>query len=200
MVSAEYTRDYGLFRKLFLRTGTYLERAGRLRSHGDVFFLTLEEHDRLLDDTEGKFVDACASAVSKRKSEMEAYRDVSLPSIIYGDTAPPLALDDQEIYRGIPTSPGHFEGRITVVRGYDEFDKDIDGTILVIPFADVGWTPILTRAGAIVSESGGMLSHAAIVARELSIPSISSVDHACRLKDGIMARIDGHHGFLTIME
>ncbi len=58
--------------------------------------------------------------------------------------------------------------------------------------------PLLVRAGAIVSESGGILSHASIIARELSIPAISSVDHACNLKDGTKAIIDGTNGKLFI--
>jgi pyruvate,water dikinase len=76
----------------------------------------------------------------------------------------------------------------------------VEGKILVIPFSDVGWTPLLLRAGAIVSESGGMLSHAAIVARELSIPSVSSVDHACQLEDGLLAKVDGTNGVLMILK
>ena len=85
-----------------------------------------------------------------------------------------------------------------VVKGYEDFEKNVEGKILVIPFSDVGWTPLLVRAGAIVSESGGMLSHASIIARELSIPAISSVDHACNLKDGTKAKIDGSSGKLII--
>jgi pyruvate,water dikinase len=86
-----------------------------------------------------------------------------------------------------------------VVRGYEDFEKKVEGRILVIPFSDVGWTPLLVRAGAIVSESGGILSHASIIARELSIPAITSVDHACNLKDGTKAKIDGYNGTLILL-
>lgn len=99
---------------------------------------------------------------------------------------------------GIPTSPGIFEGKLVVVRGYADFQKKVEGNILVIPFSDVGWTPLLVRAGAIVSESGGILSHASIIAREMSIPAITSVDHACNLKDGTRAKIDGSGGILIL--
>jgi pyruvate,water dikinase len=87
---------------------------------------------------------------------------------------------------------------VVVVKGYQDFKKKVEGRILVIPFSDVGWTPILSRAGAIVAESGGLLSHASIIARELAIPGISSVDNACNLKDGTKARVDGYHGLVII--
>jgi pyruvate,water dikinase len=93
-----------------------------------------------------------------------------------------------------------FTGEIVVVKGYQDFEKVIDGKILIIPFSDVGWTTILSQAGAIVSESGGILSHASIIARELSIPAISSVDHACQLKDGLNATVDANNGSLIIEE
>jgi len=123
---------------------------------------------------------------------------VVLPSIIYGDAPPPVPDEKAEVLEGIPTSPGIFAGELVVVRGYEDFQKNVEGKILVIPYSDVGWTPLLVKAGAIVSEAGGILSHASIVARELSIPAISSVDHACSLKDGTSAKLDAFHGKLIL--
>jgi pyruvate,water dikinase len=208
MISAQYTKEYGLFRKLFLKTGEYLASTGMIEATEDVFYLTLEEHDALLgtkkdtgDDKKiPEDIGRVLQRIEERKKEMQEYENISLPSVIYGEVPPPLALKNETVIHGIPTSPGLFEGRIAVVKGYKDFGKNVDGVVLVIPFADVGWTPILTRAGAIVSESGGMLSHAAIVARELSIPSVSSVDHACSLEDGRMARVDGFNGVVILTE
>jgi len=200
MVSTEYTREYGLFRKLFLQTGDELVRNGKLEDAGDVFYLTLEEHNRLLEATDKEYIALCQSIVSGRKQEMIDFRDISLPSVIYGEIPPPLPVHNEKLFRGLPTSPGHFEGNTVVVRSYEDFNKKVEDAILIIPFADVGWTPVLARAGAIISESGGMLSHAAIVARELSIPSISSVDHVSQLKDGLRARVDGYNGVLMIID
>jgi pyruvate,water dikinase len=200
MISAEYTKEYGMFRKLFTQSGTYLEKQGKLNHRDDVFFLTIEEQNTLLHDSTTDLEKSLQNDVMHRKNEMTRLRDISLPSIIYGEAPPPLDTEDDQVLSGIPTSPGLFSGKIVVVNGYDDFKKDVDGAILVIPFADVGWTPILYRAGAIVSESGGMLSHAAIVARELSIPSISSVDHVCQLKDGLRASVDGYNGIFKIID
>jgi pyruvate,water dikinase len=198
MISYEYTRGYALFRKLFLATGSNLEKRGSISLAGDVFYLTLEEHDRLMGDADSSYINQIREEISKRKKEMNEFEDLTLPSIIYGEVPPPLVLGDEKVLHGIATSPGHFQGEIVVVKSREDFRKKVENSILVIPYADVSWTPLLVKAGAIVSESGGMLSHAAIVARELSIPSVSSVDHACQLNEGLQARVDGYHGVLQL--
>jgi pyruvate,water dikinase len=198
MISSQYTRGYGMYRKLFLRTGGVLKKEGVLEKEEDVYFLTLAEHDLLIKQPDKSTVDNILDKLQTRKREMEEYKDIDLPSVIFGEVPPPLKVKNDKAWTGIPTSPGLFEGKIVVVRGFKEFNKEVDGSILVIPYADVGWTPLLLRAGAIVSESGGILSHAAIVAREMSIPSISSVDHACKLNDGELAVVNGTNGTLEL--
>ncbi len=198
MISSEYTRSYGLFRDLFLMTGNFFTEKAWLDDPKDVFYLTLDQHNRLMNGLPADEAKAVRQEVGKVKKEMQEYREVVLPSIIYGDTPPPVPRNNAEVLEGIPTSPGIFAGELVVVRGYEDFQKKVEGKILVIPFSDVGWTPLLVQAGAIVSEAGGLLSHASIIARELSIPAISSVDHACNLKDGRQAKIDGYHGKLIL--
>jgi pyruvate,water dikinase len=198
MISSTYTRAYGLFRILFLNTGNHFTRQGYLLTPEDVFYLTLDEHDRLISGEGSGDIKNLQRKIDRVKQEMDAYRDISLPSVIYGETPPPVVTQDETMLKGIPVSPGLFEGEVVVVKGYQDFKKNVEGRILVIPFSDVGWTPILSRAGAIVAESGGLLSHASIIARELAIPAISSVDNACTLKDGTKAAIDGFHGVMTL--
>jgi pyruvate,water dikinase len=198
MISSEYTRCYGLFRELFLVTGKSLWEKGWMNDPRDVFFLTLDQHNRLLNDPGEDEARSIMQKIENVKKEMEEFSEMVLPSVIYGDTPPPMPGKNEEVLEGIPTSPGIFKSELVVVKGYEDFQKKVEGNILVIPYSDVGWTPLLVRAGAIVSESGGMLSHASIIARELSIPAISSVDHACSLKDGTKATIDGINGKLFI--
>ena len=69
---------------------------------------------------------------------------------------------------------------------------------MIIPYSDVGWTPLFTKAGAIVAESGGFLSHSSIIAREYGIPAVVSVPGVCRLKDNTMVTIDGYQGEIII--
>jgi pyruvate,water dikinase len=70
----------------------------------------------------------------------------------------------------------------------------------VIPFSDVGWTPLFTRAGAVIAESGGILSHSSIVAREYGIPAVVSVAGAMELKDETWVELDGYQGEIYLKE
>jgi len=121
-----------------------------------------------------------------------------LPSIIYGDEPPPIQDPTLQKLVGIPTSLGHHTGYVVVVRGIQDFPKVKQGNVLVIPYSDVGWTPLFARAGAVVSESGGLLSHSSIVAREYNIPAIVSADGAMRLKDQTLVTVNGHTGEVII--
>ena len=69
-----------------------------------------------------------------------------------------------------------------------------EGDVLVIPYSDVGWTPLFIKAGAVIAESGGILSHSSIIAREYGIPAVVSVPGACQLADGALVTVDGYRG------
>jgi len=79
-----------------------------------------------------------------------------------------------------------------------DFSKVRPGDVLVIPFSDVGWTPLFTKAGAVIAESGGILSHSSIVAREYNIPAVVSVPNACTLQDGRIVSVDGYKGEVLV--
>jgi pyruvate,water dikinase len=68
-----------------------------------------------------------------------------------------------------------------------------------VPHSDVSWTPLFARAGAIVAEAGGMLSHSSIVAREFGIPCVVSAAGACDLPDGTEVVVDGYEGVVTVV-
>jgi pyruvate,water dikinase len=87
-----------------------------------------------------------------------------------------------------------------LVNGPSDFDKIQTGDVLVIPFSDVSWTPLFSKASAVVSESGGILSHCSIVAREYGIPAVVSVTGAMTLVDGTTLAVDGYNGEVQIIE
>jgi len=110
--------------------------------------------------------------VARHKEEIKKAANIVLPTVIYGDEAPPIQPVDSKKLTGIPSSRGYYCGKVKVVRGIEDFPKLEDRDVLVIPFTDVGWTPLFARAGAVISESGGMLAHSSIVAREYHIPAV----------------------------
>ena len=73
-----------------------------------------------------------------------------------------------------------------------------EGDVLVIPYSDAGWTLLFSKAGAVIAESGGILSHSSIVAREYNIPAVVSVSGACNLSDGCIVAVDGYSGEVVI--
>jgi phosphohistidine swiveling domain-containing protein len=73
--------------------------------------------------------------------------------------------------------------------------------ILVTRFTDPGWTPVLARVGGVVTEVGGLLSHAAVIGREYGIPAILNLNHATRLiKDGSRIKMNGKTGVVELLE
>jgi len=75
------------------------------------------------------------------------------------------------------------------------------GDILVAPYTDPGWTPLLSLAAGLVTEVGGLMTHGAVVAREYGIPAVVAVDNATKiLKDGQYVRVDGTKGFVEVLE
>jgi phosphohistidine swiveling domain-containing protein len=197
-VNALYTYGYAQFRPAFLHLGRMLKGRGILDHEDDIFFLSMEEVRRAV--TAGAAAESCRARVAERKIEMETYKDIELPSIIVDDFPPP-SIPKQSIARemvGTGTSRGCYHGRATVVRSSADFGKVKEADVIVIPYSDASWTPLFSKAGAVVSESGGMLSHASIVAREYGIPAVVSVADACRVEDGTPLTVDGSTGLVTI--
>lgn len=133
-----------------------------------------------------------------RKNEMAETKDIVLPQVIYGEEAPILEKGKEKNHSGISTSSGIYRGKTRVVQRTEDFAEVRNGDVLLIPFSDVSWTSIIVKAGAIVSETGGMLSHCSIIAREMGIPALVSVENACALGSGLTVTVDGSNGVLTI--
>ncbi|OUC99967.1 PEP/pyruvate-binding domain-containing protein [Streptosporangium minutum] len=99
---------------------------------------------------------------------------------------------------GTPGSRGTVTGTARVIRGPGDFARVRPGDILVCPFTDPAWTPLLRIAAGVVTETGGVLSHAAIVAREHAIPAVLGIPNATsRLHDDTVITVDGTTGTVT---
>lgn len=106
-----------------------------------------------------------------------------------------------DVLGGLGVSPGEHTGRARVIAHLDD-DVDIDeGDIIVARATDSSWGPLFLAAGAVVTETGAVISHAAIVSRELGIPSAVSVENCMsRLADGMTLRVNGDDGTVTVVE
>ena len=100
---------------------------------------------------------------------------------------------------GIAGSPGVATGRVRIVR--DPFDDLAPGEVLVATMTDTSWTPLFLAAGAVITDVGGLLSHATIVARDLGVPAVVNAKHATTaLHDGDLVRVDGGTGRIEVLE
>jgi pyruvate,water dikinase len=191
-----YTFGYGLFRSYFRALGEHFVKNGYTTGCEDIFYLYFDEIVEIVKAGEMKSV--YAENIAQRKREIRECQNVTLPHTIYGDQPPPLTSHMGRRLKGIPTSKGSYQGKLRVVKGIKDFYKVREGDVLAIPYSDVGWTPLFSKVGAIVAESGGFLSHSSIVAREFEIPALVSVQGACQLKDDTVVTVDAYHGELVI--
>src|SRR5439155_5172073 len=96
---------------------------------------------------------------------------------------------------------GVVEGRARVLMSADQIGQLEPGEVLVVHTTDVGWTPLFLLAAGVVTELGGPLSHAAVVAREFAVPSVVNVPGITRaIRTGDYVRVDGDRGVIERIE
>ncbi len=175
------TRMYYLIRR------HVLEIARRRRLGDDIFFMAFQEI--LADDR---------SQVERNRAIYESYRNFKAPNEIGSHYHCPGADSSSDLC-GMAAGAGTAEGTAYVAYSVAEAACIVPGNILVCPFTDPGWTPILCRAAGVVAETGGLLSHAAVICREFGIPAVLGVQGATRrLRHGQRIRVDGTLGIVQI--
>jgi len=159
------------------------------------FFLTLNE-------LHGALRGELASVLGLVRLRRAQYaRDRSLPdppdTFVGYPTAVAIAAEPGVYLKGLGASSGAAEGAVRVLRSTDEIASVVPGEILVVPSADVGWAPVFVVAGGLVTDVGGPLSHACVVAREYGLPTVVNVRAATHaLQTGERVRIDGDAGIV----
>jgi pyruvate,water dikinase len=172
----------------------------------DIFFLKLEEIRSLVININS--LQNLREIIQQRRFTLEQDREITtIPLLIYGKpqeslivpTASPLSPSQK--LQGIGASEGIIEGKVRIMRNLQTIASIDKKTILVVPYTDSGWTVVLSRAGGIIAEVGGRLSHGAIIAREYGIPSVMDVHNATQiLKNGQRVRLNGQLGTVEILD
>jgi nucleoside-diphosphate-sugar epimerase/phosphohistidine swiveling domain-containing protein len=185
-----------LLRNLLRALGHRLVQSGALETADDVFYLLVDELDALPADT--------AALVARRRAEQRRLADVMPPAAFSGNWRPTAVsasvLSAGQGLTGAGVSGGRVRGRVRIVRP-DTIDDLEAGEILVAEVTDVGYTAAFSYAGAVVTELGGPMSHAAVVAREFGIPCVVDVHDATRrLPPGALIEVDGTSGTIQVLE
>ena len=112
---------------------------------------------------------------------------------------PPAPSRERHVLTGIGASRGVARGRARVVRRLEEAGKIEPGDVLVCEMTVPAWTPLFSLVGAVVADTGGMLSHSAVVAREYGLPCVVSTRNGTStIADGALVTVDGGQGVVRI--
>jgi pyruvate,water dikinase len=207
--------------------GRRLVRCGLLADADDVFFLTYAELAEVLDDLardekiaiyhHGALVQPL---VAERKELWQGVGALDAP-LTLGNVpqtmTDPIAIKvfgivDEVLHpkgekvvatrlEGFAASPGVVEGPARVVMHFEDFATVQSGEILVCPYTGTAWTPLFLKIGGVVTDTGGMLTHAAIAAREYSIPAVVGTWNAtASIRNGDLIRIDGSAGIVDVLK
>ena len=182
-------------RRLAGQTGAALAADGRLARADDVFFLTLPELRSAFD---GRMVPAPEIARRRRRHERAGAFPVPREIDLAGPLVAPAAANGA--LRGIAVSAGVGVGPARVLRA-GEPPAIAAGEVLVAAVLDAAYGPLLASAAAAVAEMGGLLSHGAVVARELGVPCVVDVREATRrIRPGQMVRVNGGTGLVEVLD
>jgi rifampicin phosphotransferase len=181
-----------------------LVRAGQLPDRTQLFMATLDELPTLLADPS-----SLAAELVARRAKYEDLNSRTPPFAFEAELPDPATwarrTDRPDVtrtgsLRGIGVSAGLGRGRARVVTDPTDPRGLEPGEVLVAPLTDPAWTPLFLAATAVVVDVGALQSHAAIVARELGIPAVVSVEGASlQLADGDELEVDGDRGTVTVL-
>jgi pyruvate,water dikinase len=203
------TRAYGVARTIFQAMGEDLCGLGVLKHQRDIFWLTIEEVFGLYNGTLPspdlkEFVAIRKKSYAKMESEEPDARIMTRGAVYtHNIFKTELDLSNQDLgefdLKGLPCCPGIVEGVVKVIINPGD-NLELNGEILVTARTDPGWVPLYPSISGLLVERGSLLSHSAIVAREMGIPAVVSVPGLIqKLKTGMRVRIDGKAGTVKII-
>jgi pyruvate,water dikinase len=181
---------------LIRRVLVEMDRRGRLQ--GGIFFLLPEELPRLLAGED------LSAIIAQRRRRRAVALGLEVPQVIYSDELEvigrPLPVDGGDHWQGVPLSAGVAEAPALVLDHPHTETAPGEGYILVCPSTDPAWVPLFVRARGLVMETGGVLSHGAIVAREFGLPAVAGLPGVLRnIRTGQRVRVDGGRGTVRLV-
>jgi pyruvate,water dikinase len=214
----------GIARRAILAVGDRLKAAGKIDDRELATDATYDELVAMLRGGSGPSSTELAARAKRRKTMTVA----DIPPFLNAQPAPPPPLDwlppdavmpakivgmvignifgeppaqvTESSVKGLPVSPGIYEGTARLVKSTDDFGKLQQGDVLVTRSTSPSFNVVLPLLGAIVTDRGGQLSHAAIVAREYGIPAVVGTTEGTKvLRDGARVRVDGDTGEVKVI-
>jgi pyruvate,water dikinase len=196
------TRSFGVVKTIFLEIGKRMANDGTLENSKDVFYLDVDHLKRYCNT---KDTTDLKGHVTKQKNNYNQYSMLNLPDrIMFPKGNEPFfggdlhLKNEEKVYSGLPVSKGKVLGEAIVIHQPD-YDFDVKDKIIITRMTDPGWIFLMSQAAGIICERGSLLSHTAIIGRELGIPVIVDVKHATeRIRSGQLISMDGTTGVITL--
>ena len=188
-----------------MRVGGRLVEANVVAESGDVFHLHVQEVEDAL-----RAPHDMRPTVSERKADLEKWQTIKPPKYLGKPPSPPAdpdrfspvpeAQSDANILKGIGACVGVGRGPARVVCTPEDFERVQPGDVLVSPASNPSWVPLFSIIAGLVTNTGGVLAHAAVTAREFSVPAVVGTGTATTvIKDGQMLEVDGAAGIVRIL-
>jgi len=186
-------------RRIYLEIGKGLKNSGFIQDPSDIFFLTRNDIGKLVRNEYSTEETAnLHQLIMDRRSEFQKYENTTPAKFIQGsrEFEDPVRTEFKT-FKGIPASQGILKAPVRVLNSIESISEVCAGEILVVPRTDPGWTPVFSKIGGLITETGGILSHGAVVSREYGIPAVTNIQNACQIfKTGQVVRIDGSKGLV----
>ncbi|HLN64962.1 MAG TPA: PEP-utilizing enzyme, partial [Symbiobacteriaceae bacterium] len=190
----QLNRPIPVMRAAARELGRRLARRGLLPDAADVFYLIPTEIAELV---RGSTTEGVGPLIARRKRRLEAARRKG--TLVPMQYLPGAGGGD--VLKGVPVGCGQVTARVRVIRSEADFGRLRRGEVLVAPYTNPAWTPLFSLASAVVVDTGGAASHAAIVAREYAIPAVMGTRTATTaLTDGDLVQVDGMAGTVRIVQ
>ena len=197
------TRIYGIVRRLFLHTGTNMVSCGLLECREDIFYLTVDE---VFDESNYHEI---SKKIASRKPQFDMFNNLPIYTRLVFDKKPfdkhhkNINFDNvsfsQNGLSGVGCSNGEIEATVVVIEDATQ-NVDVKNKIIVTKMTDPGWVFLLSMASGIITEKGSILSHTAIISREIKIPAVVGVDNITSiLKTGDKVKMNGNTGIIEVI-
>ena len=195
------SQSFSIVREIFKEVGRKFSLEGTLKKEDDIFYLEIEEIKNYLEGS-SSFQDLI-QLVKLRKGIYKEFKKKKIDGLFSTSGEPYLSIpsrvkEKEKELSGEGCSPGIVKGRIKILKEF-KLPKKGRYEIVVAKNTDPGWTPLFGLCTGLIVEQGGLLSHAAIVSRELRLPCVISVKNAAsKLKDGQLVTINGSTGEIKV--
>lgn len=190
------TKAISILREMLLEVGEELLIENKLDNKQDIFFVYLNDiksGERLQELVE-----------KNRESYQRELCRNPVPRVVTSTGEIICSAFDEEMnneYKGIPVSPGIYQGRVKILNHPKESARLNSGDILVTKSTNPAWTPLFLKIGGLIMETGGPISHGSVVAREYGVPAIAGAKEATtRLKEGQTIRMNGETGMIEVLD